>query len=178
MQVLVISCSLNPDSRSAELAREAVAEFDARQARAELADLRDYDLPLCDGQDAYAHPQVGELARLIRDADAVLMAVPVYNYYANAAAKNLIELTGKAWNDKIVGFMCAAGGHGSFMSVMALANSLMLDFRCLIVPRFVYSTGEGFHAAGLAPAVAERVGRLADDTVRLVRALKAAPATQ
>ena len=32
---------------------------------------------------------------------------------SNAAAKNLIELTGKAWEDKIVGFACAAGANSS-----------------------------------------------------------------
>ena len=30
------------------------------------------------------------------------------------------------------------------MSIMGLANSLMLDFRCLIIPRFVYATSEDF----------------------------------
>ena len=25
------------------------------------------------------------------------------------------------------------------MSIMSMANSLMLDFRCIIIPRFVYS---------------------------------------
>jgi len=30
------------------------------------------------------------------------------------------------------------------MSIMGLANSLMLDFRCLIIPRFVYAKGEDF----------------------------------
>jgi FMN reductase len=38
--------------------------------------------------------------------------------------------------NKVVGFLCAAGGKSSYMSVMRLANSLMLDFRCLIIPHF------------------------------------------
>ncbi len=56
----------------------------------------------------------------------------------------MIELAGSAWEDKIVGFLCAAGGMSSYMSVMAYANSLMLDFRCVIIPRFVYATGDIF----------------------------------
>lgn len=43
------------------------------------------------------------------------------------------------FQDKTVGFICAAGGSASYMSVMSLATSLMLDFRCWIVPRFVYA---------------------------------------
>jgi NAD(P)H-dependent FMN reductase len=49
-----------------------------------------------------------------------------------------------AWEDKIVGFLCAAGGEASYMSVMAYANSLMLDFRCVIIPRVVFATSEAF----------------------------------
>ena len=47
--------------------------------------------------------------------------------------------------DKIFGFLCAAGGRNSYMSVMSLANSLMLDFRCYIIPKFVYATKNDFN---------------------------------
>ena len=43
---------------------------------------------------------------------------------------------------KTVGFLCAAGGPRGYMGVLAFANALMLDFRCWIVPRFVYATRE------------------------------------
>ncbi len=65
--------------------------------------------------------------------------MPVYNYDVNAVAKNFIELMGEdALGNKTVGFMLSAGGGGSYMAVMPFANSLMLDFRCWIVPRFLY----------------------------------------
>jgi len=103
-------------------------------------------------------------------ADAIILAVPIYNYDVNAAAKNLIELTGEAWRDKVVAFLCAAGGHGSYMSVMALANSLMLDFRCLIVPRFVYATGDDFDNASVSsPKIRSRLAELCDKVVLLGR---------
>ncbi len=105
---------------------------------------------MCDGGASYQHKNVAPLAATISDADPILLAVPVYNFDANAAAKNMIELTGRAWTGKVVGFLCAAGGRGSYMSVMSLANSLMLDFRCLIVPRFVYATGEHFDEGDVA----------------------------
>jgi NAD(P)H-dependent FMN reductase len=176
MKVLVISCSLNPESRSRRLAERAQCAL-RHEGRAEvdLLDLRDAALPLCDGSSAYGHAAVEPVTAKLRDADAVILAVPIYNYYANAAAKNLIELTGRAWTGKVVGFLCAAGGRGSYMSVMTLANSLMLDFRCLIVPRFVYTTEAGFEPDGsLAADVAERVDLLADELVRIAGALRSA----
>ena len=44
------------------------------------------------------------------------------------ALANLVELTGRLWENKVVGFLCSAGGPGSYMSIMGLANSLMLDY--------------------------------------------------
>jgi FMN reductase len=78
----------------------------------------------------------------MQDATHVLFAVPVYNFSPSAVAKNVIELMGeKELAGKTVGFLCAAGGARGYMSILPLANALMLDFRCWIVPRFVYATG-------------------------------------
>ena len=196
MNILIVSCSLDPESRSRVLARQAeqallkgtapagpgaggetvsVQDTKADQAaQAEpmnltFVDLRDYPLPLCDGDTAYAHPNVKALNDILTPADAILLAVPIYTYDVNAAAKNLVELTGRAWEDKVAGFLCAAGGRSSYMSVMAFASSLMLDFRTLIVPRFVYAVGADFgkDAEGndviADEKVRERVGQLAHE---------------
>src|SRR5256714_12133895 len=80
-------------------------------------------------------PASKKLTAAVENADGILIASPVYNYDVAAATKNMIELTGSAWEDKIVSFLCADGGHASYMSVMSYANSLMLDFRCVIIPR-------------------------------------------
>ena len=84
----------------------------------------------------------------------------------------MVELTGDAWANKVVGFLCAAGGKGSYMSIMSLANSLMLDFRCLIIPRFAYSTGDAFEKGELSdPKVRDRVNELAHELHRICVAL-------
>jgi NAD(P)H-dependent FMN reductase len=120
--------------------------YDRLDAAAAVVDLREFVLPLCDGESAYGHPHVATLAAAIRASRVIVIATPIYNYDANAAAKNLLELTGSSWENKIVGFLCAAGGGSSYMSIMGLANSLMLDYRCLIIPRFVYAQGADFTA--------------------------------
>jgi NAD(P)H-dependent FMN reductase len=171
MNVLIISCSLNPDSRSRALALDAQRVLHASHVEARFIDLREHPLALCDGETC--DPRAQALADDVRAADAVLLAVPIYNYDVNAAAKNLVEQTGKAWEGKVVGFLCAAGGHGSYMSVMSLANSLMLDFRCLIVPRFVYATGDAFGADGsiASEKIRGRLDQLCRETARIAAAL-------
>lgn len=176
MQPLVISCSLNPNSRSARLAQQAYSAFVESHGSAQLIDLRETSLPMCDGGSAYQHPSVAPLAEAVSMSGPILLAVPVYNYDANAAAKNLIELTGRAWTNKVVGFLCAAGGQGSYMSVMSLANSLMLDFRCLIVPRFVYATGDHFEEDGSpGEAIVRRTHELCHTAMTLAEAMQKSP---
>ncbi len=136
-------------------------------------DLAGLNLPLCDAGACYSQPGAQQLKAAIEAAEGVLVAAPVYNFDVSAAAKNMIELTGKAWQDKVVGFLCAAGGMGSYMSVMAYANSLMLDFRCVIIPRFVFATGAVFDEENVADAkVAERIEQVADELVRFTSALR------
>lgn len=175
MSLLIISASLNSDSNSRRLAREAERVLRADGTEVVFLDLRDLPLPICDGEKAYDHPNVARAEKLIAAADGIIFATPIYNYDASAAAKNLVELTGKAWENKTVAFLCSAGGHGGFMSILALANSLMLDFRCVVVPRFVYSTGAAFAEDRVAdPKVAARVAECARATVRLAAAVRQA----
>lgn len=171
---LILSSSLHPNSRSRILAREVAQRLQTQGREMEVFDLSQRVLPPCDGATAYGDPEVKALAGLIRDAESIFIASPVYNFDVNAAIKNAVELTGKAWTGKIVALMLAAGGHGSYMSAMGLANSLMLDFRCLIVPRFVYSTGVDFVGDQLADEnITRRVDDLVRETLRISAALHA-----
>jgi FMN reductase len=61
----------------------------------------------------------------------------------------------------------------SYMSVMAYANSLMLDFRCVIIPRFVYATGDAFDGENMTDKkISERIEQVADELVRFTKALR------
>ncbi len=157
------------------MGRVAFHYFTNSKVNCDWLDLGDLDLPLCDADACYAEPGAQQLAKSIKAADGVLVAAPVYNYDVSAAAKNMIELAGSAWEDKIVGFLCAAGGMGSYMSVMAYANSLMLDFRCVIIPRFVFATGDAFADDGVVDAkIVQRVEQVAAELVRFTEALRGA----
>ena len=175
MRIAIVCCSLNPDSRSSGMAEHLRRPLAEAGVEVDWLDLREHNLPLCNGSTVYGNPTVREVHRRIEAADAAIMVLPIYNYDGNAAAKNLIELTGSSWQHKIVGFVCSAGGRGSYMSVMSLANSLMLDFRCVIVPRFVYADDSDFDEHGPDPTVVDRLGDLARETVRMSNALSDMP---
>jgi NAD(P)H-dependent FMN reductase len=171
-EYLIISSSLRANSLSRILAEAMAQHYAELKAHHRLVDLREYTLPLCDGGAAYGHPHVATLSGLIGAARVIIVATPIYNYDANAAMKNLVELTGGEWENKTVGFVCAAGGPSSYMSIMGLANSLMLDFRCLIIPRFVYAQGDDFiDKTKPKDEILERVYALADASMKIRNAV-------
>lgn len=173
MSYLIIGASLNPESKSQILAEQAQQLLKAREKEAQWLDLRQVTLPMCDGKGSYADPNLPPLAETVSQAQGILVATPIYNYDVNANIKNFLELTGKSWQEKTVGFICAAGGQGSYMSIMPFANSLMLDFRCLIIPRFVYATSEAFVEGRLVDeSIKTRLAELVDRFVEVSEALR------
>ena len=162
---LIVSCSINKNSKSKILANYASTLYNQE---VKFLDLQTMELPFCDGDSCYDNPKVKELSNLVKESKSIIIASPIYMYDLNAAAKNFMELTGRAWTKKVVGFICAAGGKGSYMSVTSYMNSLMLDFRCIVVPRFVYTDRSGFDENyNIKSNIKERIEELVDQITLL-----------
>ena len=139
---------------------------------AEFFDLQSNPLPMCDGDKCYDLPEVIEFRKKVKNAKGIIMAIPIYNYNVSSGAKNIIELGGKMLYGKVFGFICAAGGKSSYMSVMSFANSLMIDYRCFIIPKFVYALKNDFDENEItSPDIKERISKLGKDLIRISEAL-------
>lgn len=170
MKIAVVSSSLNPQSRSRRLAQTVAESFgEVDDVEIDFIQLSEVELPLCDGGAAYGHSSVAEIGARLGAADAIIIATPVYNYTVNAALKNMTELVGRQMAGKLIGFLVSAGGAMSYMSIMQYANSLMLDFRCLILPRFVYAIGEDWLDGELSPKLQDRLDQFETDFLTLAR---------
>jgi NAD(P)H-dependent FMN reductase len=150
IHVTLVATSLDNSSKSQLLARHAAGLLAEHGISHTLLDLRDSP----------------DLARPLEQATHVIFAVPIYNFDVNAAAKQVIEDHGGALEGKTVGFLCQAGGQRSYMSVINFANDLMLDFRCWIVPRFVYATGNDFDGDEPGENIRYRVAELVDSLLK------------
>ena len=138
----------------------------------EFFDLLKNPLPMCDGEDCYDLPEVLDFREKVKNAEGIIMAIPVYNFNASSGSKNIVELGGSMLYDKTFGFLCAAGGRNSYMSVMSLANSLMLDFRCYIIPKFVYATKNDFEEGNIVNSeIKSRIEELGSELIRVSKAL-------
>jgi len=92
--VLVIAGSTRRESIHRKLARQTVELLKADGVDAVLADLRDYPMPLYDGdleQEEGRPAAAAELKELARRADAFVFASPEYNGSYPAVLKNAID---------------------------------------------------------------------------------------
>jgi NAD(P)H-dependent FMN reductase len=144
MRIVIVSTSLNGASKSRLLAQYVSEKLHSKSIDATFVDLRDYQLPLCDGGAVYADPQVKAVSAILSSADAVILTVPIYNYNVSAAAKNLLEVTGYALKGKLVAVITAAGGSRGFMGVLPFVNSMQIDFGAWIVPTFISARETSF----------------------------------
>ena len=168
MSYLVISTSLREGSRSKVMAKALSDTI----SDVEFFDLQTNPLPMCDGDKCYDLPEVIDFREKVKNARGIIMAIPIYNYNVSSGAKNIIELGGKKLYDKVFGFICAAGGKSSYMSIMSFANSLMIDYRCFIIPKFVYALKSDFDGDEITSSdIKERISELGKDLIRISEAL-------
>ncbi|EIZ77306.1 hypothetical protein WSK_4146 [Novosphingobium sp. Rr 2-17] len=157
MKITVLGCSLDPKSRSQVLAVSSVNIIRNAGHQVTLIDLREIGgIPPFDNDGAFDDPRYKLLHRAVADADGVVLSTPVYNWGLSSVTKALIELTGatgeqnrtSAWFDKVVTFICAGGLPHSYMAYGSIAQSMMLDFKCIINPHVAYATERDWSAIG------------------------------
>lgn len=110
IHVVGITGSLRTESRS-RLALEHVLDAAERAgASTDLLDLREFDLPLFDADDE----NVGDaerLRRLIRNADSIILATPMYHGSYSSVIKTALDYCGfDEFEDKTVGLLAVSGG--------------------------------------------------------------------
>jgi chromate reductase, NAD(P)H dehydrogenase (quinone) len=115
MRILAFAASLRKGSWNRKLLELAVSL--ARQAPAEvdLADYREFEMPMYDGdldREQGLPPGGRELARRLAAADALLLAVPEYNYSIPGSLKNAIDWVSRVrpmpWRGKSIYLLSAA----------------------------------------------------------------------
>lgn len=162
LDVLAISGSLRKGSFNAALLRAAQEEAGADMA----IEIYDYsDVPLYNGdvEAAGVPAAVQRLKDRILKADAILLAVPEYNYSFPGVLKNAIDWASRpygksAWAGKPVAMLSTGGGLGASRAQYQLRQVLVSQGMWVLpAPEvFVANAGTKFDAAG----------RLTDDVAR------------
>ena len=118
LNVGIILGSTRPNRNGEAVAQWVVEQTSKRSdARYELVDIRDYDLPLLDepippSQGKYSQPHTKRWAEKIASFDAFIFVTPEYNHSTSGALKNALDFLYREWNNKAAGFVSygSAGG--------------------------------------------------------------------
>jgi len=175
----VFSCSLDPASVSRRLAEHTADAISSQGHRSAVVDLADVSLPPFDNDRVFDSDEFSAVHRVIDEADGVVLAFPIYNWAPSSTVKSLIEATGAtgagrraAWFDKVVTFVCAAGLPHSTMATGPLAQSLMLDFKCIVNPYTAYFSERDWDGDQLRPDRADRLDKTVSVHVELAQLLQ------
>jgi FMN reductase len=147
MRIVCISSSLSPTSRSETLGRLCVDALIKRGVDAEIVSLKGKIPSGFDDLTIYESSGYIELHELTAAADGLIFASPVYNWGLCAELKKFVECIGStpedgsrkgAFFDKVITFVVSAGLPHSYMASASMANSMMMDFKCIINPYTAY----------------------------------------
>lgn len=179
--ILAFAGSTRLDSFNKKMVRIAADGARAAGAKVTLVDLRDYAMPLYDGdlEAAEGLPQTAQsFKNLMISHDGFLIAAPEYNSSISAVLKNTIDWVSRPVPDepRLVAFQgkaavlmsAAAGGFGGVRS-LAHVRSILANIGVLVLPEQVtlsqamqaFQPDGSFQDAGMQARVAGLGARLA-----------------
>lgn len=182
-RILAFAGSTRAGSWNKKLA--AIAAEGARTAGGEvtLIDLRDFPLPLYDGdlEEAQGLPaKAVELKRLFNEHHGLLLACPEYNSSITAVLKNAIDWVSRsapgepslaAFTGKVAGLVSASPGQLGGLRGLVTVRSILTNIGVLVVPDQVAvgKAHEAFDEQGALKDArqAQRVHHVAAEVVRV-----------
>lgn len=134
--VVGICGSLREGSHTRDALKIALEGAEEGGAQTQLIDLRDYNLPFCDGKDDRVdRPDVKRLREVVRPAQGVILATPEYHGSLSGILKNSLDLMGfKEFEGKMVGLVGVSGGRLGAAGGLDALRQVGRALRAWVVP--------------------------------------------
>lgn len=115
VKVVGILGSLRQDSYSALALQQAKQRIEALGGEVEILDLREMNLPFCNGGSEYPeYPDVETLRDKVKAADGLILATPEYHGSLSGVLKNALDLMSlEHLSDKVTGLISVLGGQSN-----------------------------------------------------------------
>ncbi|BAZ70122.1 NADPH-dependent FMN reductase [Fischerella sp. NIES-4106] len=113
VKIVGIGGSLRADSYSQIALRLAAQRVEALDAEVEILDLREMQLPFCNGEQEYPdYPDVQRLQYAVSRADGLILATPEYHGSISGVLKNALDLMSfEQLSGKVTGLISVLGGQ-------------------------------------------------------------------
>ena len=184
-KILVLAGSTREGSTNKLLARSATEALGNAGLEAIMADLRDYPMPLYDGDLEAASglpPAAKTLKDLAKESEGFAIASPEYNGSYSAVLKNAIDWISRAeegersaavFTGKPVALLSASPGPGGGGRVLKEMRHLFEGLRMTVLEHQVSiaKSGEAFDVEGRLKRAAdiESVGRMTEELAGAIR---------
>lgn len=145
-RILVFSGSARTESYNKKLARVGAAAVRAAGGEATYIDLRDYPLPVYDGDLESANGIPGpamQLKQIFKQHQGLLVASPENNSSVSSLLKNTIDWISRAtpdesglvpYKDKVVALLAATPGNLSGLRMLPHLRQILTVLGCLVLP--------------------------------------------
>ncbi len=177
-KILLVSTSLNGESRSRKILNTVKEKMESSNVSVELVDLKDYELPFCDGRhplSAYGENAI-KLDEKIKEADGYVFGMAVYCYSISGVFKNFIDICCGGMSNKPFGIVAASGGTMSYMAIEDLQKILSFEVRSIPYPKVIFAANEhwnkdGKRDEGLLPPIPERIDEFVETFPKFVNSV-------
>jgi FMN reductase len=115
VKIVGIAGSLRPNSSSHQALGVAIQRVQALGADAQVLDLRQMQLPFCNGEKDYpGYPDVIRLREAVQEADGLILATPEYHGSVSGVLKNALDLMSfDQLSNKVTGLISVLGGQSN-----------------------------------------------------------------
>lgn len=176
-KLVAVLGSVTPPGRSLKAMELAIrcASEEAPGTEVQLLNLANYKITFADGRPA---EQLGDdtaaVVRAITDADAVLLASPVYRASFTGALKNLLDhLPVQSLAGKPCGVVAIGATHHHYLGVDWHLRDVLAWFGALLAPTSVYLSAEDFVGGGPTAKACAQLRELVRTVLKLSEALSA-----
>lgn len=115
VKIVGIGGSLRNNSYSQLGLKIAAGRVEALGSEVEILDLRQMQLPFCNGEDEYSdYPDVEKLRNTVKQADGLILATPEYHGSVSGVLKNALDLMDfEQLDGKVAGLISILGGQSN-----------------------------------------------------------------
>ena len=115
VKIVGIGGSLRPNASSYQALAVAIQRVQALGADTQVLDLRQMQLPFCNGDKEYPdYPDVIRLREAVQEADSLILATPEYHGSVSGVLKNALDLMSfDQLSGKVTGLISVLGGQSN-----------------------------------------------------------------
>jgi len=154
IRVVGICGSLRANGWTRVALKIALAGAEERGVTTELLDLRDYDLPFCNGGDVdtgQGGAGVQRLRQKVLEASGIILATPNYYGSLSGVLKNALDLMStREFEGKVVGLVGVSGGRMGGTSTLNTLRAIGRTLHAWVIPSeaWIYNADSAFTEGG------------------------------